>query len=406
MISIGVIFGSKSVEHEVSIITAVQAMGFLDKLKDYHIVPIYIDKSGTWYTGEALKNIKNYKNLPQLLATCEKVSLIRNGRRAILLSLESDYFTSLRSALTNVQPIDIVFPIVHGTYGEDGTLQGYLEMLDLPYVGCDVLSASTTMDKTVCKNILKENGIPVINGIGFTSEDWFRNKNILLSKIQSEFSYPIIVKPANMGSSIGVNVAHDIDELCESIELCIQFTDRILIEKYISNLMEINIAVLGDIEGVQVSACERPVSSSEFLSYEDKYQRQGAKKASPSTSEDTSSAGMASLDRILPADISIELQKRIESLAKRSFLTLGASGVARLDFIVDKDTDEVYLNELNTIPGSLSFYLWKEVGISFEELLKKMIQLALQKYRRTNRLHFSTDTNLLQTANLDGGVKK
>ncbi len=404
MISIGVIFGSQSVEHEVSIITAVQAINFLDKLDGYNIVPIYIDKKGVWYTGNQLKSIEKYKNMPELLKNSQRVSLIRDGRRAILFELDNRHRGTPKALFERSQTIDIVFPIVHGTYGEDGTLQGYLEMLDLPYVGCDVLSAAITMDKIVCKNVLEKNNIPVIKGFGFSSQNWLKDSESIIDKIQTDFSYPVIVKPANMGSSIGVSVAHNIDELYDAIELCVEFTDRILIEKFVSNLMEINISVLGDCEDIKVSACERPVSSNEFLSYEDKYQRQESKKIS-SSNHNSNNAGMASLDRILPADISLELQHRIEELARQSFLAVGASGVARLDFIVDKDTDNVYLNELNTIPGSLSFYLWKEVGVSFEDLLQEMIDLALRKYRRTKRLQFSTDTNLLQTANL-GGVKK
>ncbi len=404
MISIGVIFGSQSVEHEVSIITAVQAMNFLDKLEGYKIIPIYIDKKGVWYTGKHLKSIEKYKNLPELLKNSYRVSLIRYGRRAILFELDDKHRGTPKALFERSQTIDIVFPIVHGTYGEDGTLQGYLEMLDLPYVGCDVLSAAITMDKIVCKNVLEQNGIPVVQGFGFSSQDWLNDSEPIIDKIQNDFTYPVIVKPANMGSSIGVSVAHNIDELYDGIELCVEFTDRILIERFVSNLMEINISVLGDCEEVKVSACERPVGSSEILSYEDKYQRQGGKKASLNA-PNQESAGMASLDRILPADISPEMQKEIEELAKRSFIAVGASGVARLDFIVDKDTNKIYLNELNTIPGSLSFYLWKEVGVSFEELLQQMIDLSLRKYRKTKRLQFSNDTNLLQTANL-GGVKK
>ncbi len=404
MISIGVIFGSQSVEHEVSIITAVQAINFLDKLEGYKIVPIYIDKKGVWYTGNYLKSIEKYKNMPELLKNSHRVSLIRDGRKAILFELDNKHRGTPKALFERSQTIDIVFPIVHGTYGEDGTLQGYLEMLDLPYVGCDVLSAAITMDKIICKNVLEKNDIPVVKGFGFSSQDWLGNSECIVDKIQNEFTYPVIVKPANMGSSIGVSVAHNLDELYDAIELCIEFTDRILIERFVSNLMEINISVLGDCEQVKVSACERPIGSSEILSYEDKYQRQGSKKT-PLQSPNQDNAGMASLDRELPANISNKLQTEIEDLAKRSFLAVGASGVARLDFIVDKDTNKVYLNELNTIPGSLSFYLWKEVGVSFEQLLQEMIELALRKYRRTKRLQFSNDTNLLQTANL-GGVKK
>lgn len=393
MISVGVFFGSQSVEHEVSIITAVQTMMKLETLQDYNVVPIYIDKKGTWYTGEGLKSINLYKDLPALLSNCKRVNLVRQGRTAVLIPNPVNY-----RQFKAIHRIDIAFPIIHGTFGEDGTIQGLFEMLDLPYVGCDVLSAALTMDKIACKDALKNYGIPVVEGFGFSSEDWFFKRDDIYKNIETLLRYPVIVKPSNMGSSIGVSVVKSAQELKKAVDLCLSFTERILVERFVSNLMEINISVLGDCEQVQLSACERPLSSNEILSYEDKYQRKGTKKTGFNSG--SKGAGMASLDRVLPADIAPTLQEKIEFLAKKAFLSLNASGVARLDFIVDKDTKGVFLNELNTIPGSLAFYLWEASGLSFEDLLSSLLKLALQKYRRRKNLLFSTESNLLKTMSL------
>lgn len=266
MIKIGVFFGSQSVEHEVSVITALQAMNHLKNLEDYSIVPVFIDKSGDWYTGQALMSIENFKDMPKLLDMCTKVNMVRQGKAVVLIP---NPVKRLGPAL--IDRIDIAFPIIHGTFGEDGTIQGIFEMTGLPYVGCDVLAAAMTMDKTICKHVLMANNIPVIDGVWFTTDDWLREPENLTQSVADKLGYPVIVKPANMGSSVGVSVAHSVDEFYDAVHFCRHFTNRILVEKMVEDLMEINISVLGDCEGVEVSACERPLSSSEFLSFEDKY---------------------------------------------------------------------------------------------------------------------------------------
>ncbi len=396
MINLGVFFGSQSVEHEVSVITAVQAMNHLKNLKDYRIVPVFIDKGGDWYTGEALKLIENFKDMPALLEKCTKVNMVRQGRDVVLVPNPVKRFGA-----PLVDKLDIAFPIIHGTFGEDGTIQGIFEMTGLPYIGCDVLSASLTMDKTVCKHVLMANGIPVIEGVWFTSDDWLRESDTLKKQVESKIGYPVIVKPANMGSSVGVSVAHNPDEFVDAVQFCRNFTNRVLVERMVKDLMEINISVLGDCEGVSVSACERPLTSSEFLSYEDKYKggsgAKGAKSAGGSKD-----GGMASLSRILPADISDSMREEIEQIAKKAFLAVDASGVTRLDFIIDKADDSIYLNELNTIPGSLAFYLWAEAGKPYEQLLEELIELGFRKDRRKSRLQFSNESNILADAKIGG----
>ncbi len=331
--------------------------------------------------------------------------MVKQGREVVLIP---NPVTRFGPPL--IDRIDIAFPIIHGTFGEDGTIQGIFEMTGLPYVGCDVLAASTTMDKTVCKHVLMANNIPVIEGVWFTTDDWLRESEKLTESVATQIGYPVIVKPANMGSSVGVSVAHDEYEFKDAVHFCREFTNRILVERMVEDLMEINISVLGDCEGVEVSACERPLSSSEFLSFEDKYtsgdggSKNGSKTGSSGSSSggSKSASGMASLSRILPADISETMRENIESIAKKAFLAVDASGVTRLDFIIDKANDTVYLNELNTIPGSLAFYLWAEIGKSYEVLLSDLIELAYRKDRRKSRLQFSNETNILADAKIGG----
>lgn len=401
MIKIGVFFGSQSVEHEVSVITALQAIQHLKKLEEYEIVPVFIDKKGDWYTGQDLMAIENFKNIPKLLEGCTKVNMVRQGREVVLIPNPVKKFGP---AL--IDRVDIAFPIIHGTFGEDGTIQGIFEMTDLPYVGCDVLAASMTMDKTVCKHVLMANDIPVIDGVWFTTDDWLREADKLTKRVAEKLKFPVIVKPANMGSSVGVSVAHDVEEFNDAVHFCREFTNRILVERMVQDLMEINISVLGDCEGVEVSACERPLSSSEFLSFEDKYTSGsgGSKgsKGSKGSGGGSKASGMASLSRVLPADISDPMREEIESIAKRAFLAVDASGVTRLDFIIDKADNSVYLNELNTIPGSLAFYLWEEKGKPYVQLLEELIELAYRKARRKDRLQFSNETNILADAKIGG----
>lgn len=375
-LSVGVFFGGESVEHEVSVISALQAVASLDKEK-YEAVPIYISKNGTLYTGEHLLDIENYRDLPKLLSMSRKAAIARNGEEVHLMELKEKLFGK-----PVTHKLDVAFPIVHGTNCEDGTAQGYIRLLGLPYVGCDVASSAAGMDKLFTKAILREAGIPVVEGFGCTSVQWADDSNGTLAHAEELLGYPMIVKPANLGSSVGIKKAGDRDELSAAIEYALQFSGKLLIERAIINLREINCSVLGDAEKAEASVCEEPVSSDEILSYQDKYLSGGTSK------------GMSSLKRRLPADIPPEKAAEIQRYSKRAFAALGCSGVVRIDFILD-DEGNVYLNELNTIPGSLAFYLWKASGLSYPQLLDRLISLAFKRQREEHRLKYSYETNIL-----------
>lgn len=391
-IKVGVFFGGKSVEHEVSVISGIQALKAFDQEK-YETIPIYITKENEMYTGEAIGDIKNYKNIPELLKNSIRVFMIcEKGKLNLVRYPEKKIGSSI------VGCIDVAFPVVHGANVEDGSLQGFLRHYNVPLVGCDVTASAVTMDKYVMKTVLKDNGIPVLDCITLNVKDYQSDVEAVPDRVEERINYPVIVKPVNLGSSVGIKVAKDREGLIEALDYAFEFSQKVLIEKAIMNLREINCAVLGDYESAQASECEEPVSSDEILSYEDKYVA-GGKGASE---------GMRTAKRELPANIPDGLREEIRMLAVKTFQVLGCNGVSRIDFMIDKDDDKVYVNEINPIPGSLAFYLWETLGKPYPELLDDMVKLALKREREEQNLMTSFDSNILQNANLSGakGVKK
>ena len=284
-----------------------------------------------------------------------------------------------------ISEVDVAFPIVHGTNVEDGALQGYLQTLGFPYVRCDVLSSAVGMDKFVMKILLKDAGFPVLDCCRFSSFDMDKMDDII-SQVEEKFSYPVIVKPINLGSSVGISKASDRRGLEKSVEEAFEFADRILIEPAVVQLKEINCAVCGDSESAEASVCEEPVQQDEILSYNDKYVGGG---------KSGGSKGMATLKRKIPADITPEQEETVRRTAVEAFRYLGCCGVARSDFMLDKETQKIYINEINTIPGSLAFYLWEPKGVKYPELLERMIQLALKRHRQGAKISYAFETNIL-----------
>ena len=383
---IAVMFGGKSVEHEVSVISAIQAIGNMNREK-YDILPVYISKTNEMYIGDGVGDIEQYKHIDQLIAKSQRVILISSGGKPCLLPYPLKRFGKNQEIA-----VDLAFPIVHGTNEEDGTLQGYLKTVGIPFVGCDVTASAVGMDKYVTKAILKDNGIPVLDCMQFTTGD-YRDVDAMVAAIEERLGYPVIIKPVNLGSSVGISVAKDRAHLVQSIDDAFLYASKIIVEHAITNLREINCSVLGDDEEAIPSECEEPLHSQDILSYEDKYM---------SNSKSGASKGMASVSRKIPAEISEEMRDRVRSIAVKAFHCLGCNGVARMDFMIDGDNGELYFNEINTIPGSLAFYLWEPVGISYPELLDKMIALALKRQREEKALTFSFDTNILDQQSLSG----
>lgn len=386
-IKVGVFFGGNSVEHEVSIISALQAIENMDKEK-YDVIPIYIAKDNRMYCGKNIGDINSYKDVEKLIKNSDEVILANRDNRTVLVRNGRRF-----SKKDVLDYIDVAFPIVHGTNVEDGTIEGYLKMFDLPFVGCSVLSSAVGMDKYFCKCVLRENGVPVIDGKIFYVEEFKKDNKGMMKRIE-EFGMPVIVKPVNLGSSIGISVAKNIDELKKALDLAFRYSEKVLIEKLVENLMEINCSVVGSRSKMEASECEEPIKKDEILSFSDKYI--SGKKGSKLK-------GSVNSGKLkLPADISDELRSEVQELAKKVFLVLDCSGVIRVDFIYDKDKKKLYVNEVNTIPGSLAFHLWREKGVEYKELLDRLIDTALDRERAEKKLIFSFDSNILEGFN---GIK-
>ncbi len=391
--NVAVFFGGKSVEHEVSIISAQQAIAAMDTEK-YHILPIYVSKKGVLYYSEEMTSVEPFKKIDALLERSSKVILVNDGENVILEKYPRPKFSNPKIAA-----IDVAIPIMHGTNGEDGTVQGYLEMLGVPYAGCGILASAVGMDKILMKQVLQAKGVPVLECVSFYAKQWALSKQGLVEEIE-KIGYPVIVKPANLGSSVGIKKASDRAQLEEAVDLAASFATRVLVEKAIENLIEINCSVIGDSYDTKVSVCERPMGSDEILSYADKYGR-GAKGSA--------SKGMSSASRQVPAELSDQQRSKIELYVQQTFQALCCSGVARIDCMIDGDSGDIYVNEINTIPGSLSFYLWEEAGISFRQEMDELIALALKKNRDKEAITFTYDSNILEmqggTKGTKGGVK-
>ena len=397
-IKVGVIFGGETVEHEVSIISAIQAMNKMDEEK-YEIIPIYITKDREWYTGAMLREIDVYQDLGLIKNYCDNVVLYyKNG----------NYVLQKKKGLLKrtVKEIDIAFPIVHGTNVEDGALQGYLQTIGIPYVGPNVYAAVAGQDKTIMKDIWSEIGLPMTKYMWFYDSEYRKNKEEVLKRIH-KLKFPLIVKPATTGSSVGIGVCEDENSLMDSIDDAMQYDSKILIEEVVQNLKEVNIAVLGNYEHQKVSVIEEVLSGNKFLTYADKYIGSGKTKGMKKGPIKGTSKGMASANRKIPADIKKDMQEEIEDIAKKAFKALGSSGNSRIDFLIDDKAKKVYINEINSIPGSLAFYLWDAKDMDFTQVLDDMINIGIKDYKRRISKTHSFETNILQgfAANGVKGIK-
>ena len=390
---VAMMFGGKTVEHEVSVISGIQAFKAMDTDK-YEVIPVYLTKENDMYTGSDIGDIKAYRDIPGLLKRSQKVILVNEDGRIKLVPYPPKMFGGAKPV-----EIDVAFPVVHGTNVEDGALQGYLKTVGVPFVGPDVTSSAISMDKAVTKAVLKEAGVPVLDANVYTMAD-YRDPEGIADDIEKTIGYPVIIKPVNLGSSVGIGIAKSRDELIDAIDDAFRYAARVMAEHAISKLREINCSVLGNENEAEASECEEPLTSGEILSYEDKYVSGGGKKGGAKGRGGSKGSGMANLSRKIPAELSPERREEIRELAVKSFKALGCCGVSRIDFMIDEEEDKLYFNEINPIPGSLSFYLWEPVGVPYKELLDRMIQLALSRTRTEESLTFTFDTNILANADI------
>ncbi len=394
----GVFFGGPSVEHEVSVITAMQAIQALDDSR-YQVIPVYVTKQGEFYTGEHMSKLESYRDIPAALAQGQKVLLTKEQGEVCLMAAQSRRFGRQFR-----QVLDVALPIFHGTGGEDGTMQAHFERLGLPYTGPDVTSSAIGMDKWASKAMFKLEGVPCVDGLKLRQSEYFADPEGVAARIEQAVGYPAIIKPYNLGSSVGIHKCRDRAALLEGLEDAFLYSQAVLAERAVQNLREINCAVLGDDEEARASVCEEPLNATDILTYADKYQSGGGGKTGAKTggSKSGEGQGMSSLARVVPANIPEEMTKTVQRLAIRAFRAIGASGCSRIDFLLDDQTGELFVNEINTIPGSLAFYLWEKTDLPFPALMDELVRLALKRQRQKGLLHTSFETNLLQNARLGG----
>ena len=389
---VGVFFGGKTVEHEVSIISALQVIENLDNEK-YEAIPIYISKDNKFYTSELLTRIEEFRDLDEVKRLSNEVYFTHENSK-LVLNLVKGIFKKV------LAKVDIVFPVVHGLNVEDGTLEGFLEMYNIPYVGCDVCASAVGMNKIIFKKVLEASKLPVVEYETLNIEEFEEDEEKAFDKITKKLDLPVIIKPSNLGSSIGIEIVKDKSEFKEKMQNVFNFCENVLVERCVTNLREINCSVLGNFKEQEVSVLEEPIKNDEILSYKDKYMGDGTKTGAKNGIKaikfsGSKGSGMASLSRKIPAELTKSQENEIYLLAKETFRVLNCEGISRIDFIMDGDNNKIYVNEINTIPGSLAFYLWEPKGISFKELLDKAIRYAIKRKERRDKITYSTDVNIL-----------
>ena len=363
-VRVGVIFGGRSGEHEVSIASARSVMDAIDKDK-YQVVPIGITRHGDWIA------------LSESEGSVESLDAVASNRVALLGDPSQRGLLRLRDEggavdAGQVAELDVVFPVLHGTYGEDGTVQGLLELAGIPYVGAGVLGSALGLDKAVFKDVMKAHGFPIVNHVLVLRKEWEADSSRILDRVEAEINYPVFTKPANLGSSVGIRKCHDRDGLAEGLAEAALYDRKLLVEAAVPAAREIEVSVLGN-DSPLASVPGEVVPSREFYSYESKYIDQG---------EDAS-------DLVIPAFLSEEMAERVRTMAVETYLAIDCAGMARVDFLLAGETEELYVNEVNTIPGftAISMYpkLWEASGISYRELIDRLIDLAVERHKDRQR---------------------
>lgn len=384
-INLAVLYGSRSVEHDVSIISAVQLMKHVDAQK-YNVVPVYISQQGLWYTGDKLLDMAFYTRFDAAAVTQVWMEATKGSRT--LWRMEKGLLGEKRRAAAD---IDVAIPVFHGMHGEDGTVQGLLELVDLPYSGPGVMGAALGMDKIAMRMAFKGAGIPSLDAVWFERGEYQSDADGVCARAEAAIEYPMFVKPANLGSSIGISRADDRAGLMEAIDIALHFDRRVIVETGLADNTEINCAAIGYGADVETSMCEQPLTSKEMLDFEDKYIGAGKTK------------GMQNMTRLIPAPIDEETTARIQEYTRQAYRLLDCRGVVRVDFIIDNTTGQLYLNEINTIPGSMAFYLWTPMGVSYAALIDRMVDCAMRSYADKHKNEHAFQSQILQNVRLDGG---
>ncbi len=389
-IQLGVLFGSRSCEHEVSIISAVQLMRAVNRDK-YDVIPVYISKKGEWFTGDALLDISAYTPFDENRKGVYRVQLDVTAGSGALTRMEQGKGLFAKDRQIVVARLDCVIPVFHGMHGEDGSIQGLMELCNIPYASAGIGASAIGMDKVYMKQFFKGCGFPVLPGIACLRAQWEQDPEAMMDRIETEIGYPVFIKPALLGSSIGVSKASDRSELKDALELGFDFDRKVLAEKGLNDPLELNCSVLGYNGDVKASDIEMPISGGELLSFMDKY-GSGA----------DSTKGMASLKRVLPAPIEPELYQQIQQLSKDIFVAMDCKGVVRIDFMFDSASQTLYITEINTIPGSLAFYLWEAGGMPYSQLIDEMVCCAMEAQQDKDDSNYAYSSDILNGLSLGG----
>src|SRR3990167_3695662 len=382
--NIAVFFGGRSAEHDVSIITAhTPIIESLLAARQYEVWPVYIGKDGSWYSDQRMNDLAYFKRdgWESDLAHHKKVQILFDDGLTLIWS----------GFMPKTVKIDIAFPAMHGTYGEDGSLMGLLRMANVPFVGCDLFASAVAMDKVLTKQVLAAEGIPVVPYVWFTKHDWEKEKSAWKEKV-AKLAWPMFVKPVHLGSSIAIAKVATEAELENAIEVAFHYDDKVLVEESVENLIEVTLPIIGNDE-LRLAAIERPLNKTEFFNYTEKY-LSGGKKGGGGVNSEYSE---------IPAQLDETLAEHVRDLGKRTYRVLGCSGIARVDFLIEGTTRKVYVNEVNTLPGSLYIHNWKKVGISGVELVTKLAALAEERFSTHKGTTYTFNSDILKKA---GGEKR
>lgn len=378
--TIGVIFGSRTCEHDVSIISAIQLMDNADKNK-YDMIPIYISRDGAWFTGEKLRDIKTYENFSESTSGLNHCHISPVPEQGLLISSKGTFGEKTRQV-----HLDAVIPAMHGMHGEDGTVQGLLELADIPYASPGVVGSAVGMDKIIMKAVFKGNGFPVLEACQFERREWEKDRGRIIDLVEKTLKYPVFIKPANLGSSIGISKAADRQSLENGIEIAVSFDRRVLVEQAATDIIELNCSCLGFGSDARASAVEQPAGWEEYLTFDDKYMRSDTDK------------GMQALSRKVPAPIDEQLKQEIEQLSMDIFKALDCKGVVRIDYLYSKSQGKLYVNEINTIPGSFAFYLWDVLGLPYSQLIDEIIDYACTAREEKRKNNYAYTSGILKKA--------
>ena len=375
MKTVAVIFGGKSAEHDVSIITAhMPIINSLLASEEYEVWPVYITKEGQWYADQRMNELSFFRQADY------EAQLAR--MKQVQLSFVDGLSLTWPGVFGKTVHIDVVFPAMHGTYGEDGSLPGLLRMAGVPFVGCDVAASAVAMDKTLTKQVLAAEDISVVPYVWFTRAMWEKDAEAYRKEMRS-LELPVFVKPVHLGSSIGITKAKTTEELEQAIEVALHYDDKVLVEKSVEDLIEVTLPLMGN-EEITPALVERPLNKSELFDFDDKYLSGGKGKGANSQYSE------------LPAKVGKEMTARVIELGQRVYRTLGCSGIARVDFLIDSKTDTLYVNEVNTLPGGLYDHNWRKAGVSNMDLVLGLVKLAEERYKKTKETTYTFSSSILQ----------